>query len=266
MASKRIAKELAELRREQDLGRALGCSDMLIAVRLVQEDELFLWTAALRGPPDTPYEHGEYHLDIVFPPDYPFKPPKITFRTPILHPNITLTGAICIDILNSQWSPALTAYKVLVSIGSLIYNPCFDDPLRASLARMHRLDAEHYDAIVRQHTQRHAIPDAPLHELSLFEHAALALESLKYVPEGLYDRINDLRLLNSMNPLRIKRWRYPAQQQQAPQPGLAENEDGAHGGGQGGLDEPDADVELEDEGPTLRRHRTPQPRAVSTMY
>ena len=244
MATKRIAKELADVRKEQDL----WCSDMLIAVRLVQEDQLFSWTAALRGPPDTPYEHGEYHLDIVFPPDYPFKPPRITFRTPILHPNINSAGGICIDILNAQWSPALTAYKVLVSICSLIYSPCFDDPLVARLARLHRLDAEHYDAIVRQHTQRHAVPDAPLHELSLFEHAALALKSLKYVPEGLYDRINDLRLLNSIDPLPIKRWRYPAQQQQAPQPGLAENEDG--------LDEPDADVELEDEGVTLRAHRS----------
>ena len=212
MATKRIAKEVADLRKEQDL----RC-DMLITLGPVQEDQLFSWTATLRGPPDTPYEHGEYHLDILFPPDYPFKPPRITFRTPILHPNINSAGGICVDILSAQWSPALTAYKVLGSICSLIYSPTFYDPLVARLARMHRLDAEHYDAIVRQHTQRHAVPDAPLHELSLFEHAALALKSLKYVPEGLYDRINDLRLLNSIDPLPIKRWRYPAQQQQAPQ-------------------------------------------------
>ena len=167
-AAKRIAKELADLRKEQDL----WCSDMPIAVSLVQEDQLFSWTAAMRGPPDTPYEHGEYHLDIVFPPDYPFKPPRITFRTPIIHPNINSAGAICIDILNAEWSPASTVYSLLVSIFSLFYSPFFDDPLVARLARMHRLDAEHYDAIVRQHTQRHAVPDAPLHELSLFEHAA----------------------------------------------------------------------------------------------
>jgi hypothetical protein len=75
---------------------------------------------------------------------------------------------------------------------------------------MRGLGAAHYDAVVRQHTQRHAVPGAPVHEPSLFEHAALALTSLKYAPESLYGQINDLRVLNAIDPLPIKRWRYPA--------------------------------------------------------
>ncbi len=63
------------------------------------------------GPPDSPYQGGVFFLTIHFPSDYPFKPPKIAFTTRIYHPNINSNGSICLDILRSQWSPALTISK-----------------------------------------------------------------------------------------------------------------------------------------------------------
>ena len=47
----------------------------------------------------TPYEGGVFFLNIHFPNDYPFKPPKLTFSTRIYHPNINSNGSICLDIL-----------------------------------------------------------------------------------------------------------------------------------------------------------------------
>ena len=58
------------------------------------------------------FSGGVFFLNIHFPTDYPFKPPKFAFTTRIYHPNINSNGAICLDILRSQWSPALTVSKV----------------------------------------------------------------------------------------------------------------------------------------------------------
>jgi hypothetical protein len=60
---------------------------------------------------DSPYFGGVFFLEIHFPTDYPFKPPKVNFKTRIYHPNINSNGSICLDILRDQWSPALTISK-----------------------------------------------------------------------------------------------------------------------------------------------------------
>jgi len=45
------------------------------------EDDLFEWHFSVRGPPDTDFAQGIYHGRILFPVDYPFKPPNIVLLT-----------------------------------------------------------------------------------------------------------------------------------------------------------------------------------------
>ena len=86
------------------------------------------------GPDDSPYAGGIFNLNIHFPSDYPFKPPKMSFTTKIYHCNISGNGSICLDILKEQWSPALTVSKVLLSISSLLTDANPDDPFVPEIA------------------------------------------------------------------------------------------------------------------------------------
>ena len=90
---------------------------------LIQEDPSnpMHFRGTIKGPDDTPYSGGTFDVDIIIPSDYPFNPPKMKFITKLWHPNVSSqTGAICLDILKDQWSPALNVQKTLLSICSLL--------------------------------------------------------------------------------------------------------------------------------------------------
>ena len=48
----------------------------------------------------------------------------------IYHMNISEKGNVCIDILKNNWSPALSIFKVVLSLSSLLTdpNPCLSLP------------------------------------------------------------------------------------------------------------------------------------------
>lgn len=65
-----------------------------------------------------PYDKGAFRIEIIFPAEYPFKPPKITFKTKIYHPNIDEKGQVCLPVISAEnWKPATKTDqgKLLVS-------------------------------------------------------------------------------------------------------------------------------------------------------
>ena len=147
MALKRIQKELIDLGRDPPVNCSAGPTN---------EQDQFHWQATIMGPDDSPYTGGVFFLNIHFPPDYPFKPPKVTFTTKIYHANINSNGSICLDILKDQWSPALTISKVLLSISSLLTDPNPDDPLVPEIANLYKTNRAQHDQTAREWTQRYA--------------------------------------------------------------------------------------------------------------
>ena len=147
MAAKRIKKEMNELRKDAQTNCSAGPAN----------DDLFEWKAVIMGPAESNYQGGVFHLIIRFPPDYPFKPPRVTFQTKIYHPNVNEKGGICLDILKDQWSPALTVSKVLLSISSLLTDPNPDDPLVPDIARQYISNRGLYNQTAKDWTQKYAM-------------------------------------------------------------------------------------------------------------
>ena len=135
-------------------------------------DNLYEWVSTILGPPSSPYDGGVFFLDIHFSPEYPFKPPKVTFRTRIYHCNVNSQGVICLDILKDNWSPALTISKVghhclsvtvtnlssqlLLSVCSLLTDCNPADPLVGSIATQYMQNREEHDRVAKLWTKRYA--------------------------------------------------------------------------------------------------------------
>ncbi len=146
---RRIKKEWSDINLE------IEKSDESIVVKLINE-ELTHWNATIIGPDGSPFEGGKFTLDITFPSEYPFKPPVIKFLNKMYHPNINTSGSICLDILKDQWSPALSIFKVLLSISSLLADPNPNDPLSPEVANVYKSNRELYNNTAKEWTKIYA--------------------------------------------------------------------------------------------------------------
>ena len=150
--SGRIGKELAECARDAEKS---GCTAEQVG------DTAGHLRGTIKGPDGSPYDGGVFIVDITIPVQYPFEPPKMRFTTKVWHPNVSSqTGAICLDILKDQWSPALTIKTALLSLQALLSSPEPDDPQDAEVAAMYKGDREAFTQTARFWTESYAMPAA----------------------------------------------------------------------------------------------------------
>jgi len=144
-SSARIRKEMSNFSKEDTSG-----------IELEQVSEMHL-VGKIKGPDETPFEGGVFSVDIEVPNDYPFQPPKMKFITKVWHPNVSSqTGAICLDILKDQWSPALTIKTALLSVQVLLTSPEPDDPQDAVVANMYKSNIDEYNRTAKFWTESYA--------------------------------------------------------------------------------------------------------------
>ncbi|XP_021286201.1 ubiquitin-conjugating enzyme E2 27 [Herrania umbratica] len=144
----RVQKELQECSREKDT------SGIKVSPK---SDNLARLTGIIPGPLGTPYEGGSFEIDIALPDGYPFEPPKMKFVTKVWHPNISSqSGAICLDILKDQWSPALTLKTALLSVQALLSAPEPDDPQDAVVAQQYLREYQTFVGTARYWTESFA--------------------------------------------------------------------------------------------------------------
>merc|ERR1711915_534528 len=146
-ATRRLGKELELLQ-----------SKKLKSFREIQVDESNILTwQGLIVPDNPPYNKGAFRIEINFPAEYPFKPPKITFKTKIYHPNIDEKGQVCLPIISTEnWKPATKTDQVIQSLVALVNDPEPDHPLRSDLAEEFTKDKKKFMKNAEEFTKKNS--------------------------------------------------------------------------------------------------------------
>ncbi|KAL7560649.1 hypothetical protein ACA910_001333 [Epithemia clementina (nom. ined.)] len=151
-ANGRIMKELKEVGKNDTSG---------VQAKVINDGDIRHLRGTIQGPEGTPYEGGIFEIDIIIPKQYPFEPPKMKFMTKIWHPNISSqTGAICLDILKDNWSPALTIKTALLSLQALLCSAEPGDPQDAEVAKMYTANRGEFERTAKFWTESYAKPSS----------------------------------------------------------------------------------------------------------
>ncbi|KAL1452661.1 hypothetical protein WDU94_006868 [Cyamophila willieti] len=83
--------------------------------------DILEWFFVLIGPKDTPYEGGMYLGKLIFPSEFPFKPPSIYMITPT--GRFETDTPLCLSVSDfhpETWNPAWTLSSVLIGLLSFL--------------------------------------------------------------------------------------------------------------------------------------------------
>jgi len=146
-ATRRLTKELNDIR--------LSAQKVFRDIH-VDESNILLWQGLICTD-QAPYNKGAFKIEIAFPAEYPFKPPKVTFKTKIYHPNIDEKGQVCLPIISPEnWKPATKTDQVIQALAALINDPEPEHPLRGDLAEEYTKDKKKFIKNAEEHTKTHA--------------------------------------------------------------------------------------------------------------
>lgn len=166
---KRIVKELKEIKDNPISG--VQSEPLPDEVEHGKPEKGYKTNFIIHGPVGTVYERGRFTLEVVFPVDYPFKPPKCLIRTMIYHPNFTVEFPIWLKKLaigssfpefkqDECWNPSFTISTIIREIIELLTNPEVQvnkteifNPEAATLFRGNRTE---YDKKVREWVDKYA--------------------------------------------------------------------------------------------------------------
>ncbi|QSL66623.1 hypothetical protein MERGE_001006 [Pneumocystis wakefieldiae] len=130
---------------------ALMMSDIPGISAFPDSDSNFLhWAGTIVGPVGTYYESLTFKISMHFPLNYPYSAPTITFISPMWHPNVDMSGNICLDILKDKWSAVYNVQTILLSLQSLLGEPNNASPLNAQAAELWAKDPVEYKRLLMQ--------------------------------------------------------------------------------------------------------------------
>ena len=116
-------------------------------------------TIDLLGEKLNSHQGGHFKLEITFPNEYPFKPPVVSFRTKIYHPNVSNDdkGSMCLGLLRpDEWKPPNKVVAVLRLIQSLMAEPNIDDAIEPSIANEFKENRKEFEKNAKDWVKRYA--------------------------------------------------------------------------------------------------------------
>ncbi|XP_006890943.1 PREDICTED: ubiquitin-conjugating enzyme E2 L3-like [Elephantulus edwardii] len=103
-----------------------------------------------------PYGKGAVRIEINFPAEYPFKPPTITFKTKIYHPNIDENRQVGLPVISAEnWKPATKTDQVIQSLIALVNHPQPEHPLWVDLAKVYSKDRKKFCKNPEESTEKY---------------------------------------------------------------------------------------------------------------
>ncbi|KAJ3364478.1 E2 SUMO-conjugating protein ubc9 [Allomyces arbusculus] len=120
---------------------------------------LMRWEAAIPGKAGTPWEGGEYKLQLEFPRSYPQDPPVVRFTPALFHPNVYPDGKICLSIIGYAWKPAITLKEILLGVQELLDTPNLESPANGPAYQLKRKSPAQYEKRIREIAKANAPKD-----------------------------------------------------------------------------------------------------------
>jgi ubiquitin-conjugating enzyme E2 I len=120
--------------------------------------DLTQWTAGIPGKAGTLWADAVFPVTILFPSEYPSKPPKVRFPAGFYHPNVYPSGTICLSILNEaqDWRPAITLKQIVLGVQELLDTPNPNSPAQEPAWKAFSKDKTLYEKKVKEQAKKYA--------------------------------------------------------------------------------------------------------------
>eukprot|EP00939_MAST-03C_sp_MAST-3C-sp1_P003065 g3065.t1 len=148
MANRRLLKEYSKMTDPEAKGHS-KVKDVLTFANIElgsDGDDILTWNIDIKGPEGSAYEGFCIPVQMSFPAQYPFKPPKLVFKTKVHHPNVNKEdGTVCPDAFHldsKSWGPTLGAAHVLRVVYSSLSEPSMESPLDAAAGTQYRANKD----------------------------------------------------------------------------------------------------------------------------